>query len=64
MGEAIDVAAAVCVIEDVKEAGVDNGIEALVPLVECERVFLEKLGSEAALGGFLVFIISTNASKR
>ena len=51
--EAVDVADAIVVIEDVEEAGVDDGVEALFPLIEGEGVFLKEVDGELAVGGFL-----------
>ena len=52
VGEAGDVAGAVFVGEDVEEAGVDDGVEATIPLIEGEGVFDEKVDGEFALFGF------------
>jgi hypothetical protein len=52
VGEAVDVAGAVFIGEDVEEAAVDDGVEFLVPLIEGEGVFDEELGGEVALLGF------------
>ena len=52
VGQAVDVAGAVFVVEDVEEAGVDDGVEATIPLIEGEGVFDEKVDGEFALFGF------------